>query len=110
MSFISKVYEVRVKVGQKLKSYHYKANTSKNAAKKGKKHGRIISVKKVDIQTLLGNRIENLNLDEPAERIYLGDGIFEDDLDIDGVLGLTKKTKRKTLNGRTFKDSEQNNY
>jgi len=106
MSIISKTFEVKVKVGQLFKTYHYEASTNKQAASKAKRHGRIISVRKVDIQALLG-RIENLKLEEEPERYYLGGGVYEDDLNIDEVLGLSKKTKRRSNNGRTYKDTKE---
>lgn len=95
MSIIRRMFEVRVKVGEKLKSYHYSASNSKQAAQRAKKHGRVVSAKKVDIQALLG-KIENLNLSEEPIRQYLGSGIYEDELNLDEVLGLTKKKKDRS--------------
>lgn len=95
------MFEVRVKVGQLFKTYHYEANDGKQAASKAKRHGRIISVRKVDIQALLG-RIENIKLDEEPERYYLGGGVYEDELNLDQVLGLSS-TKTASLSKRKFK-------
>lgn len=107
MSIGRKALEVKVKVGKLIKAYLYYddegVKTHKQAAQKAKKHGKVISVEKVDNQALLG-RIENLDL---SENYYLGGGIYEDDLNLDEVLGLRKKTKRRSNDGRTYKDSKE---
>jgi len=101
MSIISRTFEVKVKVGQLFKTYHYEANTNRQAAGKAKRHGRIISIRKVDIQALLG-KIENIKLDEEPERYYLGGGIYEDELNIDQIIGL-KGSKTASLSKKRFK-------
>tara|TARA_Y100000310_G_scaffold79271_2_gene75954 strand:+ start:4407 stop:4748 length:342 start_codon:yes stop_codon:yes gene_type:complete len=110
ITVIDKAFEVKVKIGKLIKAYlYYRSDGVKShrqAARKAKKHGKVISVEKVDAQALLG-RIENLDLSEESERYYLGGGVFEDELDIDGVLGLSKKIKRRSTNGRTYKDTEK---
>ncbi len=109
MSIGRKAFEVKVRIGKVIKKYLYYhdkgVKTHKQAAQKAKKHGRVISVEKVDNQALLG-RIENLNLEEGGN-YDLGGGVFEDDLNLDEVLGLRKKTKRRSNNGRTYKDTKE---
>lgn len=110
MSAINRVFEAKVRVGRTIRAYLYFAKdgvkTHEQAAHKAQKHGKIISVEKVDTQALLG-RIEKLKLDEEPERYYLGGGVFEDELKLDEALGLSKKTKRRSINGRTYKDTKE---
>ncbi len=132
MSIGRKAIEVKVRIGKIVKAYLYfhdeGVKTHRQAAHKAKKHGKVISVEKVDTYALLG-RIEKLNLDEGLERQYLGGGVYEDELDLDGVLGLSgstnstsrkrfggkyiypipkKQTKRRSNDGRTYKDTKEN--
>ena len=108
MSIANRVFEAKVKVGRAIKSYLYFSSdgirTHKQAANKAKKHGKIISVEKVDTQALLG-RIENLKLDDINNQ-YIGEGVYENDLKIDELLGLSKKTKKRRNDGKTYKDSK----
>lgn len=112
MSVATRVFEAKVKVGKVIKSYLYYYNegvrTHDQARKKAKKHGRVISVGKVDIPSLL-SKIEDINLNEEPERHYLGGGIYEDELDIDKVLGLTKKKEdRVTRLKNKSRDNQEN--
>lgn len=108
MSIGRKALEVKVRVGKLIKAYLYYndegVKTHKQAAQKARKHGKVISVEKVDTQALLG-RIENLDL---SEDYYLGKGIYEDDLNIDEVLGLRKKTKRDARLKNKLRDNQEN--
>lgn len=110
MSVASRAFEAKVRIGGLIKSYLYYysegVRTHKQARQKARKHGKVISVEKVDTQALLG-RIENLKLDDEPERFYLGGGVFEDELNLDEVLGLSKKTKRRSNDGRTYKDTQK---
>lgn len=110
MSVINRVFEAKVRIGKVIKSYLYYysdgVKTHRQAARKATKHGKVISVEKVDTQALLG-RIENLNLDEEPIRYYLGGGVYEDELDIDGVLGLSKKTKRSDRIKNKSRDNQE---
>ncbi len=110
MSILNRVFEAKVRVGKVIKAYLYYTSdgvrTHKQAAQKAKKHGKVISVEKVDTHALLG-RIENLDLTEDPMSQYLGGGVFEDDLNLDEVLGLRKKTKRRSSDGRTYKDTKE---
>lgn len=94
MSIFNRVFEVKVKVGQKTETFHFEKRTSKQAGEAGQKHGRVLSVRKVDRQALLGN-IEKLDLSQEPLRTYLGSGVYEDELNIDAVLGLSKKENRR---------------
>ena len=109
MSIASRAFEAKVRVGRVIKSYLYYASegvrTHKQAVNRAKKHGKVISVEKVDAEALLG-RIENINLSNEPERFYLGSGVFEDELNLDEVLGLSKKPKRRSNDGRTYKDTK----
>jgi len=95
MLIARKAFQVKVKIGKLIKDYLYYPDegvrTHDQARKKARKHGRVISVEKVDTQALLG-RIENLKLDTDPDRYYLGG---EDELNLDELLGLRKKTKRR---------------
>ncbi len=108
MSIGRKAFEVKVRIGKVIKKYLYYhddgVKTHTQAAQKAQKHGRVISVEKVDNHALLGG-IENLNLEEG--NYDLGGGVFEDDLKLDEVLGLRKKTKRRSNDGKTYKDTEE---
>lgn len=100
MGILRKIYEVRVKVGQEIRSFHFEKNSQRAAVEAGQKRGRVVSVRKVDRQVLLGN-IEKLDLTTDSVRSYLGGGIYEDDLNIDGVLGLqSKENHRKRIENK----------
>ena len=104
MSNNGHMYEVRVKVGQLLQSFHFERRTQKQAVAEASRHGKVVSARKVSPQLLVGN-IENLKLEDNGQkpqllnskepRQYLGGGIFEDQLDIDRMLGLKKSEVRK---------------
>jgi len=99
MLIIRKAFQAKVKIGKLIKDYLYYPDegvrTHAQARKKAKKHGRVISVEKVDTQALLG-KIENLKLEQEPGKYYLGGDIYEDELNIDELLGLRKKTKRRS--------------
>jgi len=107
MSIGRKALEVKVRIGRLIKSYLYYydegVKTHKQAAQKAKKHGKVISVEKVDTQALLG-RIENLDL---SENYYLGGVVYENELNLDEVLGLSKKTKRSDHIKNKSKDNQE---
>lgn len=100
MSVATRVFEASVRVGRQIKSflYYYEdgVKTHKQAAQKARKHGKVISVRKVDTPALL-SRIESLNLDDE----YLGGGVFESDLKLDEVLGLRKKERSNRLKNKS---------
>lgn len=110
MSIASRAFEAKVRIGGLIKSYLYYYNegvrTHKQARQKARKHGKVISVEKVDTQALLG-RIENLRLDDEPERFYLGGGVFEDELNLDEALGLSKKENRNKRIKNKSKDSRE---
>lgn len=97
MSIITRVFEAKVRVGKDIKSFLYYYSdgikTHKQAAQRARKKGKVISVEKVDAQALLG-KIEDLSLEQEPERYYLGGGVFEDELNLDEILGLRKKELR----------------
>ena len=103
MSIRARVYEVRVKVGRKLKSFHFRTNSQGQAVSRGEKHGRVVSVQKVNKYDLLGN-IENLSLDDVSIGDYIGGEL--DRLKIDEALGLRKKESknRRSKRGKERRD------
>ena len=69
MSRNVRIYEVRVKTSgnshsnKMLKMFHIPARLGKKAGKKARKHGRCVSVRKVDTSMMYGN-IEQLELNQ----------------------------------------------
>lgn len=76
-----------------IKMFHIPARTHKQAAKKGKKYGRIISVRKAQIDKMLGNP-ENINLQEPLG-VYSQGNPYKDALAMDEMIWKKQNKKRK---------------
>lgn len=91
----SRLYEVRVRAGDKLKMFHFRRNNHNQAAKEGAKKGKVISVHKVNKQAMLGN-IEAIQFDDISIGEYLK-GEY-DDLKIDELLGLRKPNNNRRSN------------
>ena len=108
MSIARTLYEVRVKIGRKIRSFHYWANSPSKAGNRGGKHGRVVSVQKVDVDDLQGS-IENMQL-EPEE-VSIGDflGGEDDKLRIDELLGLRKSNKNRRSKRDTGKRNKRRN-
>lgn len=77
---------------------HFCVKSKEVAERRGEKHGKVYGVKKVDRDELFREK-SNIKLN-PPEGLYLGQGIYENELDLDVMLGLRKQHKEKN-NGAT---------
>ena len=100
MGQFGSIFEVRLKKGDgRILSRHYEARDQKQAGRKANGHGRVLSIRKVRAEDIVGN-LEAMTLDKvtgfrPPETSLLETGTLE------GIL-FPRKTKRR------FNDAKRN--
>lgn len=72
---------------------HFLRRSKELAQKAGERHGKVYGVKKVDRDELFREKY-NVKLN-PPQGMYLGQGIYENELDLDVILGLRRQRKEK---------------
>lgn len=85
-------FEARVLVNGLPQMFHYWAKDQEQAQVKARKKGRVQSVRKVDASEYTVG-IETLKLEPVNKGLYLGAGVYENDFNLDEILGLRKKKK-----------------
>jgi len=88
----------KIKNEKRLKTVHVEASRKKQAEVKGRKHGRVISVRKVDFTKIFGN-IENLDLKQPPLIEYVENSPYTTAIAMDEMVW-QKRNKRIRNRGK----------
>lgn len=86
-------YQAKVDVGYIVKMFHYFSNDIKKVRKRAEKHGRVLGIRKVGIPDYIGS-LNCYQIQQEPLGLYLGGGLYEKDINLDEILGLTKKKKK----------------
>lgn len=105
MGRLGNIFEVRMKGNGRILSRHYEARDQKQAARKANGHGRILSIRKVHAEDIVGN-LESMTLDKitgfkPPETSLLETGTLE------GILFPRKSNRRFSDAKRSTKGKEE---
>lgn len=106
MSSVARVFEVKVRVDGDIRSYHYQAKSHEQAVTKAQKRGRILGVRKVSPSDIIGN-IESIKLDQKPLGLYIGGGLYENDINLDEILGLRKPSRNKNRRSKSGRDKRR---
>lgn len=91
-------YEVRIRNNGKLQTKHHEASKPGQAERKGRKHGQVVSVRKVDFTKIFGN-IENLDLKQPPLIEYVENSPYTTAIAMDEMVW-QKRNKRIRNRGK----------
>lgn len=105
MGHFGNIFEVRMKGDGRILSRHYEARDQKQAARKANGHGRILSIRKVHAEDIVGN-LESMTLDKitgfkPPETSLMETGTLE------GILFPRKSNRRFSDAKRDSKEKER---
>lgn len=91
-------FEVRLIIGGIAKMFHFRDLRNQDQAVQRaqklakKKNGKVLSVRKVNVDEWPSG-IELMRLERQPRGLYLGAGTYENDIDLDKILGLKKESK-----------------
>lgn len=93
-------FEVRLLIGGITRMFHFRDIRNQDQAQMRarklakKKNGKVISIRKVNIDDWPSG-VELMRLERQPRGLYLGAGTYENDIDLDKILGLKKDSKNK---------------
>jgi hypothetical protein len=94
------VYEVRVKTKKgRFNSFHFKSNNIDHAKRRARKKGRILNIKEVKKEKLIGS-IESMNLKELITPIVPVKPMIEENMTIEDFFRNERVNKNGGLNGK----------
>ena len=87
-------FQAKVIVGNVVKMFHFFGKDIKKIRKRAEKKGRVIGSRKVGIPDYIGS-LNCYQIQQEPLGLYLGGGLYEKDIDLDEILGLTSKKKKR---------------